>query len=237
VNGWLDIQGERHNIDSWWACRDHSWGVHSNVGIAEPFTGPTTAPSGFAFAFLFFSTDSHGGHVQISQLDYSTDVTIALVEKGTGTTLSADTLAIDATFVDDRRPRRFNYVRFDLTAASGEAISIEAEAVGPAVAMQGLGYGGYDDGLGLGAYRGSNHLESDAYDVTDAAEVVSPDGTTARPIHRIQPVKIVMRSAAGTSYGTGSLTFIAEFALDPDKHLRLTNNHHAHPRHRIAAKR
>lgn len=57
-----------------------------------------------------------------------------------------------------------------------------------------------------------------------------------RPIHRIQPVKMAMRPADGTSDGTGSLTFIAEFDLDPDGHLRLTNNRQVHPRHRLAAK-
>ena len=50
----------------------------------------------------------------------------------------------------------------------------------------------------------------------DAAEVVLPDGTKARPIHRIQPVEIALHSVSGTSYGTGSLTFIAEGDLDPD---------------------
>jgi hypothetical protein len=49
-------------------------------------------------------------------------------------------------------------------------------------------------------------------------------------------VKIAMRSAAGTSYGTGSLTFIAEFDLDPNGHLRLTDNRQAHPWHRLGAK-
>ena len=70
----------------------------------------------------------------------------------------------------------------------------------------------------------------------DAAEVVLPDGTKARPIHRIQPVEIALHSVSGTSYGTGSLTFIAERDLDPDGHLRPTNNRQAHPRHRLATK-
>ncbi|WAJ44831.1 hypothetical protein OK015_27685 [Mycobacterium sp. Aquia_216] len=192
-----------------------------------PFTGPIPVPSGFAFAFLFFSTDTHGGHVQITRLDYSRDITIELIEKATGATVSADTLSLDATFVDDRRPRRFEHVLFDLTTASGEAICIEAEAVGPAVAMHGLGYGGYEDGLGLGVYRGAKHIEIDSYEVTHSADIVLPDDTTTRPIHRIQPVQIVMRTASGTSLGTGSLTFIAELEPDPDKHLRLTNNKRA----------
>src|ERR1700759_2245914 len=44
----------------------------------------------------------------------------------------------------------------------------------------------------------------------DAADGVLPEGTKARPIHRIQPVEIALHSVSGTSYGTGSLTFIAE---------------------------
>lgn len=43
-------------------------------------------------------------------------------------------------------------------------------------------------------------------------------------------------SVDGISHGTGSLTFIAECDLDPDGHLRLTNNRQAHSRHRLAAK-
>lgn len=237
VSGWLNIDGKRDRIDSWWACRDHSWGVRSRVGIAEPVTGPSLAPHGFGFAFLFFSTDTHGGHIQISQLDYSTDVTTSILQKDSGASLSADTLAIDATFVDDGRPRRFDHVRFDMTTSSGEPLTVDATAAGPAVAMQGLGYGGYNDGHGHGIYRGTEHLEVDSYDVSHPTDIVLPDGTTTRPIHRIQPVHIVMRCPGATSRGTGSLTFIAELDTDPDGHLRLTNNPHAHPRHQLGARR
>jgi len=236
LNGWLDVQGERHDIDSWWACRDHAWGVRSRVGIPEPLTGPVQAPPGFAFAFLFFSTENYGGHIQISQLDHSSDVTIELIERATGARLYADKLAVDATFIDDQRPRRFDHVRFDLTTTSGQPISVEATSAGPAVAMQGLGYGGYDDGLGLGVYRGHNHLEIDAYDVTHPVNVVLPNGATERSLHRIQPVHITLSSAGATSHGTGSLTFIAETDLDADAHLRLTNNRQSHPRHRLASR-
>lgn len=237
VNGWLDIEGQHHNIDFWWACRDHSWGVRSRVGIAEPATGPTPTPSGFGFAFLFFSTDTHGGHVQISKHDHSTDGTIEIIEKTTGTRLSAYTLAIDATFVDDQRPRRFDHVRFNLTTPSGEPITIDATKAGPAVAMQGLGYGGYDDGLGLGVYRGEHHLELDTYDVAHPTHIIMPDNSTQRPLHQIQPVTITQRTADGDiSHGTGNLTFVAELDTDPDGHVRLTNQPHAHPRHRLTTK-
>lgn len=236
LSGRLDINGQRHNVDSWWACRDHSWGVRSHVGIPEPVTGPGPAPTGFGFAFLFFSTDTHGGHVQMSQLQYSSDLTIEIIEKGTGTRLCADQLALDATFVDDQHPRRFERVHFTVTATTGETLNITATAAGPAVAMQGLGWGGYNDGLGLGVYRGTDHLETDSYQLPTPADIILPDGTRQRPIHRIQPVHITLTTARTASYGTGSLTFIAELATDPDRHLRLTNHPHAHPRHRLTTK-
>ncbi len=47
------------------------------------------------------------------------------------------------------------------------------------------------------------------------------DGTVVRPIHRIQPVRLVQHDQSGEHYGTGSLTFIAELPLDEDGHLRL----------------
>jgi hypothetical protein len=90
--------------------------------------------------------------------------------------------------------------------------------------MQGLGYGGYDDGLGLGVHRGIEHLEAEVWDVSRPAEVGYPDGTTGRPVHRIQPVTVAQHGPAGISHGAGSLTFIAEVELDSDGHLR--DGHH-----------
>jgi len=61
--GELRIAGESVRVDDWWAARDHSWGVRERMGIEEPVTGQDPAPSmGSLFAFLFFSTATHGGH-------------------------------------------------------------------------------------------------------------------------------------------------------------------------------
>ncbi|HLX87585.1 MAG TPA: hypothetical protein VKR22_03850, partial [Acidimicrobiales bacterium] len=63
-------------------------------------------------------------------------------------------------------------------------------------------------------HRGLAHVEADVWDVSHPAEVRYPDGTVGRPAHRIQPVRVTQRGPAGTSRGTGSLTFIAEVPLD-----------------------
>jgi hypothetical protein len=91
--------------------------------------------------------------------------------------------------------------------------------------MPGLGYGGYDDGLGLGVYRGVEHLEHEVWDVSHPAVVGLPDGTTNRPVHRIQPVRVTQTGPAGTSTGNGSLTFIAEIDLEPDGTLHANTDH------------
>lgn len=166
------------------------------------------------FAFLFFSTETHGGHVQVTRRDGADHLTAEIVDRSTGNSVRGEHVAVDAEFIDDARPRRFRWAAFEVTDADGRVIRFEAEVRGPAVAMPGLGYGGYDDGLGLGVHRGLDHLESEVWDVSHPAEVVLPDGTVDRPVHRIQPVTVTQSGAAGSSVGTGSLTFIAELPLD-----------------------
>ena len=58
------------------------------------------------------------------------------------------------------------------------------------------------------------------------AVVGLPDGTSNRPVHRIQPVRVTQTGPDGTtSEGNGSLTFIAEIDLDADGSLRVSTDH------------
>ena len=220
MSGWLDIDGVRLDVDSWWSCRDHSWGVRERVGVPEPNTGQVAAAHGSMFAFLFYSTDTHSGHVQLTRRDGSDHITAEIIDGQTGVSVIGEEMSVTVTFVDDGRPRRFAQAVFEVTTERGEGVTIEADAHGSAVAMPGLGYGGYADGLGLGVYRGVSHLEHDVWEVTHPAEVKYPDGSVGRPVHRIQPVRVTQRGHGGTSPGTGSLTLIAEVDLDADGVLR-----------------
>jgi hypothetical protein len=215
VSGWLEVEGQRMDLDRWWACRDHSWGVRERVGIPEPYTGATSRPGESMFAFLFFSTDTHGGHVQAGRRNGEDHLTVEIVDRTSGETVHGTRVHVDPSFVDDARPRRVQRVRLVVTGESGEEMAFDLDAVGRAVAMTGLGYGGYDDGLGLGVHRGIEHLEADVWDVSHPAVVGYPDGRTDRPVHRIQPVRVTQRGPGGTTLGTGSLTFIAELDAFP----------------------
>jgi hypothetical protein len=207
-SGWVEVEGRRIDVGTWWSCRDHSWGVRERVGIPEPVTGVTQARSGGLFAFLFYSTPDYAGLAHL---------TAEVVDRRTGHSVVGERVSIEADFVDEDRPRRVRQAAFHVVLQDGSSVQIEAVAQGPAVAMQGLGYGGYDDGLGLGVWRGIDHLESERWDVSQPAVVQLADGKSDRPVHRIQPVKVTHRSADGVaSEGTGSLTFIAELPITPD---------------------
>ncbi len=214
--GWFEVEGQRREVESWWSCRDHSWGVRERVGIPEPVTGPpASAPQGGLFAFLFYSTPDFSGHVQVTRraegLNHST---VEIIDRATGVSTPGERVGLDATFVDADRPRRMATAAFDVHLAGGGFVRLDAEAIGPAVAMQGLGYGGYNDDLGLGVWRDEQFQESDVWDVTHPARVGYPDGSAGRPVHRIQPVRVRQHAADGrVSEGTGSLTFIAELAF------------------------
>jgi hypothetical protein len=220
MSGWLDIDGVRLDVDSWWSCRDHSWGVRERVGVPEPDTGQVTLAQGALFAFLFYSSHTHSGHVQLTRRDGSDHITAEIIDDQSGESAIGEEMSVTVSFVDDGRPRRFGQAVFDVATGGGDRVTIQADAHGPAVAMPGLGYGGYADGLGLGVYRGISHLEHDVWEVSHPAEVKYPDGTVGRPVHRIQPVRVTQRGPGGTSHGTGSLTLIAEVDLDADGVLR-----------------
>lgn len=208
--GTVNVGGELITVDQWWSCRDHSWGVRPRMGIREPVTGPrrTLDQDGFAMAFLFYSTQRHAGHLLFSgrasdegylsgDLKSLPDGPVSEIE-GAGMAVELYT-----------GTRRFSEAIFEATTATGEALSWRCRPHGSAVAMKGLGYsGGYDDRLGLGVWRGDDHVEYDEWDVSDPATIVYPDGTSDQHWHRIQPVTLTLSLGEETATGFGSMTLI-----------------------------
>jgi len=216
-SGWLELSGKHLAVERWWATRDHSWGVRENMGIVEPETGPARAPNnGTLFAFLFFSTATHGGHLQLAQFAGRRDFFTGEIARRAqpGAVVHLESAMLRVALCDGERPRRFSTATFGTHLPDGAKLTIETVALGPAVDMQGLGYsGGYADGRGLGVWRGDEHVEYDVWDVSHPAEVVRSHGARLRPIHRIQPVRVVLRGGGLDGEGTGTLTLIAEGAL------------------------
>jgi hypothetical protein len=208
ASGFLEVDGKRIDIDNWWSCRDHSWGVRRGMGVPEAVTGPKVPLSekGHVMAFLFFSTSTMSGSLLFSgrgdDVPYTTGV---ITERETQISHHVTDIALEVELHECTR--RFHRAGVVATLQNGQTLNLDVVAQGPSIAMQGLGYsGGYDDGRGLGAWRGVNHLESDVWDVSHPAKVILPDGTEKVHWHRIQPVSITADLEGKASSGTASMT-------------------------------
>lgn len=209
VDGIIRIGDREIRADGWWGGRDHSWGVRQNAGIPEPVTGPTEPrPEGaFGFAFLFFSTPRWAGHVQLSTRNGDRTYLTGILRRWDDP--ERDRHVVDATLTTELHEgtRRFRTAAFDLVLDDGERVRLEAEARSATFAMPGLGYsGGWNDGRGLGVWRGEEYGEHETWDVSHPADVVDADGVVARPVHRIAPVAV---RSGPDDRGCGSLTLIA----------------------------
>jgi hypothetical protein len=212
VDGWLEIAGERLEIEDWWACRDHSWGVRPRMGVPEPVTGPKTSLTerGYIMVFLFFSTPEVAGHINVAERGDEREYATATLRDIRGE-VPVDLDVDDVSFRLELFPgtRRFRTIHLEVTLTDGGVMELETEALGSSIAMPGLGYsGGFRDGRGLGVWRGEQHEEFETWDVSQPADVTYEDGEVRRPWHRIQPVRVLIDGAGFNSGGTGSMTAV-----------------------------
>ncbi len=208
ASGYLEVEGKRVEIDNWWSCRDHSWGVRRGMGVPEPVTGHKVPLSekGHVMSFLFFSTNMMSGHLLFQGRGDDAPYTTGVVtRRDTQEFAHVTDIAIEVELHEGTR--RFRRAGVIATFKDGKTLQLGVVAQGQSIAMQGLGYsGGYNDGRGLGAWRGEAILETDVWDVSHPAKVVFPDGTEKTHWHRIQPVAIHASFDGETSSGTGSMT-------------------------------
>ena len=201
ASGWIELEGKRTEFTDWFAWRDHSWGVRPGVGGFEPSTGLLEKGNGWMAVFMWWLTEEEGCLFQLQ-------------EDGDGNRLYLDG---NITFRDGRPARkvvdvrhdiefipgtcRYKTARIELADEGGGKWDIEAEAIGRAWAYRGGGYDhGYSDGKGLGMWRGNWLEEYDRYDVRHPEDVVMPDGSVIRPMHREQFALVKVNGRPGQAY-------------------------------------
>ncbi|MFN0146002.1 MAG: hypothetical protein ACKVT1_05795 [Dehalococcoidia bacterium] len=216
VSGSLTVGGRQVAVADWWSARDHSWGIRPGIGGPQPQNGESS-PAGSAgtlFCFLFFSTPTVAGHVQIAERHGARAYLTGLLRfngPGGWVEYSVQDAELGLEFLPGtRRPRR---ATIQASVEGKGPVSLILDSVGPSFAMPGLGYNGWDDRLGLGVYRGRSYQERDTWDVTHPADVVLPGGSVERPPHRIQPVRVTLSTEGLSEVGQGSLTLVANGRL------------------------
>jgi hypothetical protein len=198
-SGFITLHGDRYEVERWWGVRDHSWGVRPGVGGFEPPSASGHSP--LLHCWACFSTPSYACQFQLQ-------------EDGDGKRIYFDG-QLDWPIGDHRRPLRatdvsheisfiegtrvYDRLRYRLVLEDDRTLVIDAEPVLRPWAYRGTGYnGGYDDGLGLGAWRGEV-LEHDIYDLSDP-EIVLLDGARSPAGHREQPVLVNVNGERGIGH-------------------------------------
>lgn len=208
TSGSIVVDGQEHTFDRWFGWRDHSWGVRPGVGGFEPFTGqkarggiPSSSRAGglgILLVYCGFATDSYSGFFfTIEDENGKTLYVDGAFKNADGVESEVVSVEHQLTFVPDTHV--FSEMKLQAKTADGETWDLDVTAMGRGWVYRGTGYdAGWNDGQGLGYWRGHDlTVETDQYDVSHPENVVMPDGTTLRPYHREQPVKVKLRGEEG----------------------------------------
>ena len=172
--GWVEIDGSHHPLDlsSSWFFRNHSWGYQGGRG--GPRHGvprPANRARGVR-QWVLFSAGDHSGF-------YFEDPS-GRPAAGRGALLLHDR-SVPVTKVDHELEfyeggRRVRRGRFTLLDAEGNDWQYQFEDLGWVYCQGGGYFGGFDDGLGQGVYRGDYHAEGEVWDVSHPTSIVDAEG-------------------------------------------------------------
>jgi len=175
-SGWVKVAGRRYQLDPERDrfFRNHSWGYQPGRGGPRRYSAPAPrrrrAPG--VRHWVLFSMPDHGG--------FFFDDPSGRKASGKGVIMYPDrSVAVtsvehDVSFYDGNRRLRGGWFR--LTDADGVERMYEVEDLGWVYCQGGGYFGGFNDGLGQGVYRGDYHVEGEIWDVSHPTLVVDATG-------------------------------------------------------------
>ena len=188
VHGWIAFAGRRVEVNGWTGVRDHSWGVGNNTGgprstaIAPPPRSETPAAPGHRQWCVFRLRD----RVVFWQFHHSVEGRYTKFESQCMFPYGSErepfaytSIEHEARWVevDGSAVRRLADATVSLTRPDGGLERYLVETISDPVYLQAGGYfGGYDDGLGRGVFRGESVSEGEEWDVSHPVKVVEPKG-------------------------------------------------------------
>ncbi|MBT7085622.1 MAG: hypothetical protein HN931_05565 [Desulfobacterales bacterium] len=198
VSGWLELNGNRYEVKRWWSVRDHSWGVRPGVGGFEPTS--VTVPSSMLWLWAYCSNDELGCMFQLKEDGEGNriflDGQVHWLEEVGREPMKIVDVSHDIYFVPGTRS--YYSLTYNLKLENDEVLKVFAKSLFRPWAYSGTGYGkGYNDGKGLGAWRGESLLEWDIYDLNHPENVLDLDGNKIPSGHREQPVQATVNGKPG----------------------------------------
>ena len=196
--GTVSVDGRRIELESASFFRNHSWGYQPGRGGARA-GAPDGRPRRLTGVrqWVLFHMPDHGGY-------YFTDPRPrAASDKGAiligDRSIAVRSIRHDLQFYDgDRRLRSGS---FELVDDEGTARSYDLEDLGWVYCQGGGYFGGFDDHLGQGVYRGEYHEEGETWDVSHPTQVVDDAGRSFEFDHAWAESFVRVRSGAASGLG------------------------------------
>jgi hypothetical protein len=158
--------------------RNHSWGVHPGRGGPRLHGAPTPsrrAPG--ARHWVLFDFDDHSGFFFLDPSGRAASGKGAIMEAHRIVPLVD--VQVDVDFYDPHA--RLRAGQFTLTDIDGTRRSYRFDDLGWVYCQGGGYFGGFNDELGQGVYRGEIHEEGEVWDVSHPVDIHGQTGT-----HRVQ---------------------------------------------------
>ncbi len=154
--------------------RNHSWGMHPGRGGPRQYAAPGQSRRRVPGIreWVLFRADGHGGH-------FFNDPS-GRRASGRGVLMHQDRL-VDLEEVKTSPlfypgDRRLSGGHVSLRDVEGNSFDYEVTDLGWVYCQGGGYFGGWDDGLGQGVFRGDDYAEGEIWDVSDPTTVVDSDG-------------------------------------------------------------
>jgi hypothetical protein len=196
-SGWVSVDGQRIDLVSASFFRNHSWGYQPGRG--RPRAGAPTAPRRLPGVrqWMLFHMPDHGGY-------YFTDPRPrAASDKGAilvgDRSIAVQSISHDLRFYDGGQ--RLRSGTFELTDVEDATRSYEVEDLGWVYCQGGGYFGGFDDGLGQGVYRGDYHEEGETWDVSHPTQIIDATGRTFEFDHAWAESFVRVRSGDASGLG------------------------------------
>jgi hypothetical protein len=174
-SGWVEVGEERIALDRATSSffRNHSWGFQPPRGRPRAYGSPTPSKraAGVRHWVLFHAGD-HGGFFFVDPSGRVAANRGAILEHHRAVPLAGIEPSVE--FYPGDRRLRSGSVR--LTDIEGRVREYTVTDLGWVYCQGGGYFGGFDDGLGQGIYRGDDHLEGEVWDVSHPTTIVDDRG-------------------------------------------------------------